>query len=169
MTFCRPVPSVTVVNPTKLRALKNGEDSLKNWVKFVILITHYATRRNSPGKNTEVGCHSLLQGIFLTQRLNPYLLHCRQSPTLQAGSLPQPPGKHIFLNQIRSDQSLSHVWLFATPYEPQHAKPPCPSPPPRVYSDSRPSSQWCHPDISSSVFQWVNSSHEVAKVLEFQL
>ena len=32
---------------------------------------------DSPGKNTRVGCHSLLQGIFLTQRLNPGLLHCR--------------------------------------------------------------------------------------------
>ena len=30
-----------------------------------------------PGKNTGVGCHSLLQGIFVTQRLN-LDLHCRQ-------------------------------------------------------------------------------------------
>ena len=29
----------------------------------------------SPGKNTGVGCHALLPGIFLTQRSNPYLLH----------------------------------------------------------------------------------------------
>ena len=33
---------------------------------------------NSPGKNTGVVSHSLLQGIFLTQGLNPSLLHCRQ-------------------------------------------------------------------------------------------
>ena len=33
---------------------------------------------NSPGKNTEVGCHSFLQGIFPTQRSNMGLLHCRQ-------------------------------------------------------------------------------------------
>ena len=32
-----------------------------------------------PGKNTGVGCHFLLQGIFLTQRLNPSLPHCRQT------------------------------------------------------------------------------------------
>ena len=70
------------------------------------------------------------------------------------------------------------------PHESQHARPPCPSPTPRVYSNSCPSSRWCHPAISSSVvpfsscpqslpasgsFQWVNSSHEVAKVMEFQL
>ena len=33
---------------------------------------------NSPGKNTGVGCHFLLQGIFLTQGSNPGLLHCRK-------------------------------------------------------------------------------------------
>ena len=37
------------------------------------------------------------------------------------------------------------------PHELQHARPPCPSPTPRVHSDSRPLSQWCHPAISSSV------------------
>ena len=37
------------------------------------------------------------------------------------------------------------------PHEPQHARPPCPSPSPGVHSDSLPSSQWCHPAISSSV------------------
>ena len=37
------------------------------------------------------------------------------------------------------------------PHESQHARPPCPSPAPRVYSNSCPSSQCCHPAISSSV------------------
>ena len=37
------------------------------------------------------------------------------------------------------------------PHESQHARSPCPSPSPRVHSDSRPSSPWCHPAISSSV------------------
>ena len=37
------------------------------------------------------------------------------------------------------------------PHELQHARPPCPSPTPRVHSDSCPSSRWCHPAISSSV------------------
>ena len=41
----------------------------------------------------------------------------------------------------------SSLW----PHESQHARPPCPSPIPRVYSNSCPSSQWCHPAISSSV------------------
>ena len=37
------------------------------------------------------------------------------------------------------------------PHESQHARPPCPSPTPGVHSNSRPSSWWCHPAISSSV------------------
>ena len=37
------------------------------------------------------------------------------------------------------------------PHEPQHARPPCPSPTPGVYPNSCPLSRWCHPTISSSV------------------
>ena len=37
------------------------------------------------------------------------------------------------------------------PHESQHARPPCPSPTPGVYSNPCPSSRWCHPTISSSV------------------
>ena len=40
---------------------------------------------------------------------------------------------------------------FLRPHESQHARPPCPSQTPGVHSDSRPSSQWCHPATSSSV------------------
>ena len=47
--------------------------------------------------------------------------------------------------------SCSLVSDSLRPHESQHARPPCPSPTPQVHSDSRPSSQWCHPAISSSV------------------
>ena len=40
------------------------------------------------GKNTRMGCHFLLQGIFLTQESNPHLLHLL---LWQAGSLPAEP------------------------------------------------------------------------------
>ena len=49
-----------------------------------------------------------------------------------------------------SVQSLSHVQLFAIPWL-QHARLPCPPPTPGACSNSRPSSRWCHPTISSSV------------------
>ena len=58
----------------------------------------------------------------------------------------------ILVSQIRSDQfSRSVVSDSLQPRESQHARPPCPSPTPGVHSDSRPSSQWCHPAISFSV------------------
>ena len=51
-----------------------------------------------------------------------------------------------------SVQSLSCVRLFATPWiAARQARPLCPSPTPRVYSNSCPLSRWCHPAISSSV------------------
>ena len=49
-----------------------------------------------------------------------------------------------------SVQSLSRVQLML-PHESQHARPPCPSPTPGVYSNSWPLSRWCHSTISSSV------------------
>ena len=52
-----------------------------------------------------------------------------------------------------SVQSLSPVWLFATPWM-QHTRPPCPSWTAGVYSNSRSLSQWCHPTISSSVISF---------------
>ena len=69
------------------------------------------------------------------------------------------------------------------PHGLQHAGLPCPSLSLRVFSNSCPSSQWCHPAILSSathfsscpqlsqhqgLFQWVSSLHQVAKELELQ-
>ena len=71
------------------------------------------------------------------------------------------------------------------PHGLQHARLPCPSPTPSVYSNLCPSSRWCLPTISFSVapfsfclfnlsqhqglLKWVSSSHQVAKILAFQL
>ena len=57
---------------------------------------------------------------------------------------------HLIQGQFSSVQfSRSVVSDSLRPHESQHARPPCPSPTPGVHSDSRPSSQWCHPAISS--------------------
>ena len=60
--------------------------------------------------------------------------------------------RHIEMKylQFSSVQLLSCVRLLQ-PHESQHARPPCPSPTPGVYSNSCPSSQWCRPAIPSSV------------------
>ena len=46
--------------------------------------------------------------------------------------------------------SRSVVSNSLRPHESQHARPPCPSPTPRVHSNSCPSSRWCYPAILSS-------------------
>ena len=57
----------------------------------------------------------------------------------------------FFLMTLSSVQfSRSVVSDSLRPHESQHTRPPCPSPTPRVHSDSRPLSHWCHPAISSS-------------------
>ena len=85
------------------------------------------------------------------------------------------------LNSVQFSRSV--VFDSLQPHGPQRTRPPCPSPTPGVHSNSCPLSWWCHPTISSSVvhfsscpqsfpasglFKWVSSSHQVAKVLEFQ-
>ena len=55
------------------------------------------------------------------------------------------------LNLSSVQFSRSVVSDFLQPRESQHARTPCPSPTPGIHSNSHPSSQWCHPTISSSV------------------
>ena len=61
---------------------------------------------------------------------------------------------YIFLNlELLAVVQFSHSVVSDSlrPHESQHARPPCPSPSPGVHSDSRPSSLWCHPALSSSL------------------
>ena len=60
----------------------------------------------------------------------------------------KPMKDHSILFQF---SSVAQSWPTLRPRESQHARPPRPSPTPGVHSDSRPSSQWCHPAILSSV------------------
>ena len=81
---------------------------------------------------------------------------------------------------------FSHLVMFNSLWSRgmQHTRLSCPSLSPRVCSNSCSLSQWHHPTISSSIFpfsscpqsfpasgflQWIGCSHQVAKVLEFQL
>ena len=54
-----------------------------------------------------------------------------------------------FIISVQFSHSVVSESLW--PHELQHTSPPCPSPTPRVYSNSCPSSRWCHTAISSSV------------------
>ena len=59
--------------------------------------------------------------------------------------------KRVCVFWISVQFSCSVVSDSLQPHESQHARPPCPSPTPRVHSNSCSSSRWCHPAISSSV------------------
>ena len=150
------------------------------WVAFPFLLQRiFPTQGSHPGllncrrilyQLTHKGSPRILEwvaypspAIFPTHKSNQGLLHFRRIFS-------------CFSHSVVSD-SLQPGWL-------QHARPPCPSPTPIVYPNSCPLSWWCHLTISFSVvpfssclqsfqhwglFTWVNSSHEVAKILEFQL
>ena len=66
---------------------------------------------------------------------------------------------HLWFISFSSVQSLSCIQLW--PHESQHARPSCPSPTPGVHSDSGPSSQLCHPAISSSVIPFSSCSQSL--------
>ena len=82
---------------------------------------------------------------FYTPRALPH-------PEIKPASLaPLALAGGFFTPQFSSVQSLSHVWLFATPWTEIRQCPPCPSPLPGVYPNSCPLSWWCHPTTLSSV------------------
>ena len=83
-------------------------------------------------------------------------MDCAYQATLSMGfprqkywsGLPFPSPEHL-ISSVQFSHSVVSDSL--RPCELQHARPPCPSPTPRVYSNSCPFSRWCHPAISSSV------------------
>ena len=151
------------------------------------LLTRLLCPWDFPGKNTGVGCHSLFQGIFPTQGSNLCLLLGRQilyhwatwetpESLLVVSNLPNPSPQFSSVTQScptlcdpmnRSTPGLpvhhhlpeftqTHVHWVIDATQPFH---PLSSPFPPAPNTSQ----------HQSLFQWVNSSHEVAKVLEFQL
>ena len=73
---------------------------------------------DSQGKNTEMGCHALLQRIFLTQGLNPGLPHCRQFLCYLShqGNPPPPFLTHLVVvinNKIRKCYHYCTCFAFA--------------------------------------------------------
>ena len=124
-------------------------------------------------QHTRLPCPSPTPGAYSNSCPSRWWCH----PTISSSVVP-------FLGCLWWPVQFSHsvmsnsLWLHGL----QHARLPCPSPTPGTYSNSCPSSWWCHPTVSSSVipfshlqcfpasgsFQWISSSHQVAKVLELQ-
>ena len=114
---------------------------------------------DSPSKNTGAGCHFLLQCMKVKSE-NEVAQSC---PTLSDAMDCSAPGSSIHeifqagvlewgaiaLTLIQFSHSV--VTNSSRPHGPQHTRPRCSSPTPRVYSNSYPLRQWCHPTNSSSV------------------
>ena len=126
-----------------------------------------------PGKNTGMDCHFLPQGIFLSQGSNPSLLNCRRILYYWVTR------KDIYVQFICSDvsDSLRIHGLQSTRLS-------CPSPTPelaqihvhQVGDAIQPSLPLLFPSPPAfnlsqlqGLFQWVSSSHQMARLLEFQL
>ena len=95
-----------------------------------------------------------MNGIFHRTRTQNFIICMETQRTLNSQKQPwkekQKWTNHIpWLQSVQSSRSVMSDSL--RPHESQHTKPPCPSPTPGVYSNSCPSSWWCHPAISSSV------------------
>ena len=83
---------------------------------------------------------------------------------------------HVSINHMlwefieRSVQfSCSVMSNSLQPHEPQHARPPCPSPTPRVHPNPCPLCQWCHPTISSSVIPFSSCPQSFPASGSFQM
>ena len=107
---------------------------------------------NSPGKNTGGGCHFLLQGIFLTQGLNPHLLSLLH---WQVGSLPlAPPGKPwLFIQREPCKLILAMDCLSPSHSEGFRASGRQPQPPPPSYHrvQAAPSCLMSAPPVGSAL------------------
>ena len=129
-----------------------------------LLPTRLLCLRDSPSRNTGVGCHFLLFFFFFSFSSSRHLLNPARepaSPSLAGRSFTtEPPGKwkapntvpgiwHTTGNQSIQFSSVAQSWL--TLCDPCDPWPPCPSPTPRVYPNPCLSSRGCHPTISSSV------------------
>ena len=75
--------------------------------------------------------------------------------------------KFLYLYSVQ----FSHLVVYDSlwPHGLQHTRPPCPLPTPGVYSNSYPSSQWCHPTISSSVVPFSSRLQSFPASWSFQI
>ena len=144
--------------PLKSSCLSNPF-SLVGFFIYLFIYLFFATPKHPVYQNKSDGSWSLRQ---LSENLDLWTLH----PTFS--HLKEKLGLRLFIHSFCTEPGAG-LWLLPNlylssvqfscsvmsnslqPQRLQHARPPYPSPTPRVYSNSCPSSQWCNPTISSSV------------------
>ena len=114
---------------------------------------------DSPGKNTGVGCHALLLVTSLTKSFSSINIRSIRSVAQSCPTLCDPMNRStpgLPVQHQLPEFTETHVHEVSDAIQPSHPL-------------SSPSPLAPNPSQHQSPFQWVNSSHEVAKVLEFQL
>ena len=120
------------------RDKKQALNTFRFWNSdFVLGHAEFEVSAGHPGRNIPPASGNV--GLSLAEKLSKRHSHPSAIHVEVAGQF----SSVQFSRSVVSD-SLQH-------HELQHARSSCPSPTPRVHSDSRPLSQWCHPAISSSV------------------
>ena len=97
-------------------------------------LSHWAAREVPPRSYLDPDLKKLRECLCVVEYLTRYLMILRN---------------YWYISSVQF--SCSVVFDSLRPHEPQHARPPGPSPTPRVHPNPCPSSRWCHPTISSSV------------------
>ena len=131
--------------------------SLLAWASLVVSWQRICLQCGRPGFDPWVGKIPWRRERLPTPEFWPREFHEPYSPwdhkesdTTERLWLLTPKWKpNVLFSSVRFSRSVMSDSL--QPHELQHPRPPCPSPTPRVHPNSHPSSQWCHPSISSSV------------------
>ena len=119
--------------------------------------------RGRGGRASEQSCRSELLTCWMWcyLQVDSVRINLNSQTLYWSGSVGE-PSSHVGIDTRTLLRCVQTIWYpqFSSvaqscptlrPHELQHTRPPCPLPTPRVHSDSCPSSQWCHPAISSSV------------------
>ena len=91
------------------------------------------------------------------------------NPLLQGGNVSHGCSRYWYIIICSFQFSRLVVSDSLWPHESQNARPPCPSQTPGIHRDSSPSSQWCHPDISSSVVSFSSCPQSVPASASFPM
>ena len=126
--------------------------NLKKHSDILFLLRDLISPFTGAGQTPWWHCHPFWSLSSMTWEIFRMWVHCIQVCSMDCKALCsvwfQIEGG-IVLSSVQFSCSVMSDSL--RPHELQHARPPCPSPTPGVHSNSCPSSQWCHPAISSSV------------------
>ena len=153
-------------NPPQYSCLENSLDR-GTWWATVHEVSQSLTQLN--GWHTQT--HHFSHQISLTAGKKDPHIFLKETSLNSSKGKPRITAKVTisFLTSSFSFSSVAQSCPTLWPHEPQHARPPCPSPTPRVHPNPCPWSWWCHPTISSSVVPFCSCPQSFLTSGSFQM